>query len=395
MKTHQTIRVFAALFATLAARAVLAQDMPKPTQTSDDATGQVENPTRPMGVCAQAQALTRRGAKYLLAAQEADGGWASDSGPGVSCLVLKALIQEPSVGTDYPAVERGIKFVLTFQREDGGFYSSHGMLKNYETSTALSMFGAVGSEKYTDAAQKAQTFLRELQWDEGEEKSPSDPFYGGAGYGQHQRPDLSNTQMMLEALHDSGLSKDDPAYKKALVFIQRCQMLGEYNDQDFAKGSRQGGFVYTAANGGESKAETWDVEGRDELRCYGTMTYAGFKSMLYAGLKKDDPRVKAALDWIGRYWTLDFNPNMPTKQSKQGLFYYYHVLGRALQAYGEEVIADHAGREHNWRCELVSKLAELQHDDGSWVNEADRWMEGIPALTTAYALLALQAACPQ
>jgi squalene-hopene/tetraprenyl-beta-curcumene cyclase len=200
--------------------------------------------------------------------------------------------------------------------------------------------------------------------------------------------------MMLEALRDSGLPKDDPVYRKALVFIGRCQMLGESNDQPFARGSNQGGFIYSPANGGESKAGEFENGGRKELRCYGSMTYAGFKSMLYADLKKDDRRVKAALDWISRHWTLDYNPNMPAQQSKQGLFYYYHVFGRALAAWGADVVEDHFGREHAWRRELVEKLAMIQRDDGSWVNEADRWMEGHPALTTAYAMLALQVAFP-
>jgi squalene-hopene/tetraprenyl-beta-curcumene cyclase len=239
-----------------------------------------------------------------------------------------------------------------------------------------------------------QKFLKDNQWDERQGKSPDDPWYGGAGYGEHKRPDLSNTQMMLEALRDSGLSANDPAYKKALVFIQRCQMRGESNDQPLAHGATQGGFIYTPVNGGESKAGTVEIDGRNELRCYGSMTYAGFKSMLYAGLRRDDPRVQAALDWIRRYWTLEYNPNMPETQSRQGLFYYYHVLGRALAAYGENVIRDQAGREHAWRHELVERLARTQREDGSWVNEADRWMEGLPALTTAYAMLALESAYP-
>jgi len=200
--------------------------------------------------------------------------------------------------------------------------------------------------------------------------------------------------MMLEALRDSGLPKDDPVYQKALVFIQRCQMLGETNDQPFAKGSTQGGFIYSPAGGGESKAETVDVEGRTELRCYGSMTYAGFKSMLYAGLTPDDPRVRAALDWIRRHWTLQYNPNMPEQRSREGLFYYYHVFARALDAFGQATIEDHAGRVHAWRRELVEELARRQQPDGRWVNDADRWQEGLPALTTAYAMLALQAACP-
>jgi len=34
----------------------------------------------------------------------------------------------------------------------------------------------------------------------------------------------------------------------------------------------------------------------------------------------------------------------------------------------------------------------LQRPDGSWVNEADRWMEGDPNLVTAYSVIALQIA---
>ena len=340
------------------------------------------------------QRVVRGGARYLIASQEESGAWYSQAGPGVTCLVLKALIQEPSVGPKHPAVRRGLEFVAKFQHDDGGFYSAEGLLRNYETCVALSLFALLDEPAYKKRTAAAQRFLKDGQWDESEGKSIDDPWYGGAGYGRHKRPDLSNTQMMLEALHDSGLPKDDPTYQKALVFIQRCQMLTESNDQPFAKGSSDGGFIYTPANNGESKAGTREVDGRTELRSYGTMTYAGFKSMLYAGVERDDPRVKAALEWIGRYWTLDFNPNMPRKQSREGLYYYYHVFARALAAWNEETVTDQAGREHHWRRELVEKLAKLQRKDGSWVNEADRWMEGHPALTTAYAMLALQAAFP-
>jgi len=342
----------------------------------------------------RAAELTARGAQFLLSAQEKDGGWASQQTPGITALALKALIQEPTVGPRHPAVRRGIDFILTFQRDDGGIYGPEGLLKNYESSVALSMFAALQNQLYTKQIKALQEFLKENQWDEGEDKSPDDPFYGGAGYGRHKRPDLSNTQMMLEALRDSGLPPDDPAYQKALVFISRCQMLSESNDQAFAKGSSQGGFIYTPAGGGESRAGTIEVNGRTELRCYGSMTYAGFKSLLYAGLTRRDPRVQAAFDWIRHHWTLEYNPNMPDTQSREGLFYYYHVFGRALAAWGEPIVCDHAGREHDWRAELVEQLARLQQPDGRWVNESDRWMEGLPELTTAYSMLALQAAFP-
>jgi squalene-hopene/tetraprenyl-beta-curcumene cyclase len=237
-----------------------------------------------------------------------------------------------------------------------------------------------------------QKYLKELQWDSGEGHEASSAWYGGAGYGKSKRPDLSNTQVMLEALHDSGLKADDPVYQKAMAFISRSQMLDSTNDQPFAEGAGDGGFIYTPANGGESKAGTEVGDGRPRLRSYGSMTYAGFKSMLYAELDRTDPRVKAALEWIRGHYTLDSNPNMPGEQSKEGLYYYYHTFARALDAWGEDVIRDGEGTEHRWRDELCRKLISLQKDNGSWVNEKDRWYEGNSHLVTAYSVLALQTA---
>jgi squalene-hopene/tetraprenyl-beta-curcumene cyclase len=380
-----------------AASLLLALVLPSGAQTTSS-TGPATRETwlaeQDRATRATARQLAERGARYLLSAQEADGGWALQTGPGVSALVLKALIQEPTVGPKHPAVRRGVECVLWSQRDDGGVYSAEGLLKNYESSVVLSMLAVLKDPAYEQRIAAVQKFLKGDQWDEAKGKSPDDPWYGGAGYGPHKRPDLSNTQMMLEALHDSGLSQDDPVYKKALVFIQRCQMLGETNDRAFAKSATDGGFIYTPVGGGESKAGDEDLDGRSALRCYGSMTYAGFKSMLYAGLGRDDRRVRAALEWMRRHWTLQYNPNMPEAQSRQGLYYFYHVFGRALAAYGEPAIKDDTGREHNWRQELVEQLSKTQQPDGSWVNDADRWMEGLPALTTAYALLALKAAYP-
>ncbi|MFN0135735.1 MAG: prenyltransferase/squalene oxidase repeat-containing protein [Phycisphaerae bacterium] len=343
----------------------------------------------------QAKRLLDRGAKFLVNSQDADGAWAGQSGIGISALALRALARHPDFGSKHPSVERGVEFVLKAEREEGGLYSPDGLIKNYEMSVALSMLVALDDPKHKPLIEKMQKQLVEGQWDEGEGRSIDDPWYGGTGYGNGKRPDLSNVNIMMDALRDSGLVKDSPAYKKALIFISRCQMLGEHNDQPLAKDSTDGGFIYSPANGGESKAGERTVGERTELRTYGSMTYAGFKSMIYAGLTTQDPRVQAAIGWIGANWTLEFNPSMPEKQSHEGLFYYYMTFGRALAAFGEPVIRDKSGRDRDWRTELVEQLGKMQKDDGSWVNEKDRWMEGHPALTTAYSMIALQEAFPE
>ena len=118
------------------------------------------------------------------------------------------------------------------------------------------------------------------------------------------------------------------------------------------------------------------------------MTYAGLKSMIYARLSKDDPRVKAAVDWVCRHFTFEENPGM----GSSGLYYYLHTCAKALAVYGRDVLHDAQGKPHHWRNELTSRLLKLQRPDGSWVNDDGRWWESIPELTTGYAMLALEIA---
>lgn len=331
---------------------------------------------------------------FMEANQRADGAWEAFDrpNPAITALVVKCFVQDDRYGSKHRASRRGLDFVLRFVQPDGGIYVPDDGLRNYHTSVALLALASTRDQSYAKFVRGAQRFLRKLQWDGGEGYETSSPWYGGQGYGRHKRPDLSNTQLMLEALEQSGLPHDDPVYKKALVFVSRCQNLGATNDQPFAKGSTDGGFVYTPVNGGESKGGTVVVDGKPRLRSYGSMTYAGFKSLLYARLDRDDPRIQQAVSWIRRHYTLDHNPNMPKAQSKEGLYYYYHIFSRAMHAWGEDSILDHHGVPHSWRRELCEKLLSLQREDGSWINEADRWYEGNPHLVSAYAVLALQTA---
>lgn len=116
------------------------------------------------------------------------------------------------------------------------------------------------------------------------------------------------------------------------------------------------------------------------------MTYAGFKSMLYAGLKAEDPRVKAALDWISKNYTLEENPGL----GAGGLYYYYYLFAKAMESNGVNEFTDSKGVKHNWRNELALQLMALQKTNGNWLNDrSSRWMEGDPNLATAYALVAL------
>ncbi len=322
--------------------------------------------------------------EYLLArGQAADGSYSAQSGPAVTGLVVTALLRNGG-NPDDPAIAKSLQYVAGFAHSDGGIYAPESKYQNYETCMAIMCFAEANREgKYDMLLAGAEAFVKKLQWDADEGQDPASASYGGAGYGSHQRPDLSNTQFFLDALKSLERGPDDEAVQKALVFVSRCQNLeSEHNSFPFAAKINDGGFYYTVAAGGTSQAGSTEDGG---LRSYASMTYAGLKSMIYAGVSPDDPRVKAAIAWLQKNYDLAANPGM----GDAGVFYYYHTFAKALDAYGQDTFVDAAGKSHDWRAELTAKLASLQKPDGSFVNQNARWMEGDANLVTGYALLAL------
>lgn len=339
--------------------------------------------------------------------------------PAISGLVVNGMLMQPGIDTKDPAIAKAVAYMLSKRLPDGGIYDR--LLPVYNTSIVLSALARVDSDEARDAVKKGQDWLRATQWgapaspDSPDKPAsvvgPDSPFYGGWGYGRHSRPDISNAIFALQALADTGVPSDDPAVQRAIIFLQRVQMQEKgsdgkvINDQPFAKGSRQGGFVYAPSpddkNLGAGDSEAGSIEEtlttgetKSVMRAYGSVTYGGFKSYLYAGLKKDDPRVTAVLDFVRRNYTLQQNPGI----DKNGMYYYYVMFARALEASKLDVIepaleAVNAKGEktpHNWRADLINQLATLQNDDGSFKSVDKRWMEDNQVLITAYALLAAE-----
>jgi squalene-hopene/tetraprenyl-beta-curcumene cyclase len=342
----------------------------------------------------KAKAITDKGLAFLKSRQQPDGSWQTSprDPPGISGLVLRGFAQDPASGPKADFVKKGFDHLLSYQKPDGGIYAD--MLSNYNTAIAVSALAAAKDPAYRGTIDKAVEYLKGVQV----KGDPADPSVGGASYGgkgrdgKPQRADLSNTHLFIEALRDAGLKPDDPAFKEAIKFVSRSQNRSETNDQKWA--GNDGGFIYTPADGGNSNAgEYTEPDGARRLRSYGLMTYAGLKSMVYAGLTKDDPRVKAAWDWITKNWTLEENPGMralgPDK-AKAGMYFYYHTLAVALHAYGEPTIVDPKGAKHDWRVEFIDKMASLQNPDGSFIGDRS-WMENNPTLATSYVVLAMQA----
>ncbi|HZK79873.1 MAG TPA: prenyltransferase/squalene oxidase repeat-containing protein, partial [Humisphaera sp.] len=273
------LAAFGAAFAFSTTRPVFSADAPAREESGQS----LSDPA------ALAQSEIDKGVAYLKSQQLPDGSWEKEGEPpALTAIALRALIGDPK-SIDQPFVQKGFDKLLTFQKDDGSISSD--ILATYNTAIATSAFAKSKNPKYKPALDRAVAYLKSIEWTdkiEGvsgvvDKVDPKDPNYGGWGYGHSKakgRADLSNAQMAIEALHDAGLKPGDPAFDAALKFVTRCQNNSETNDQKWA--TDDGGFVYIAANGGGS--ETGDdvgPNGQRIVRSYGSMTYAGIKSMIY------------------------------------------------------------------------------------------------------------------
>ena len=336
-----------------------------------------------------------RGYAYLEKQQNPDGSFGTDvQHPALSALTVIAFQREPTGKYSKAGfLDKSYTYLRGFVQPDGGIYSKEAGLANYNTSVSLvALAAAPGQDKAT--LEKARAYVVGQQAS-GMVKPETD---GGIGYGtvgaspKRGHPDLDNTLISLEALRATqNLVSDKPGakdldYKAAIEFVSRCQNLpSEHNKEPWVSGDadNKGGFIYFpgASNAGEQTLEG----GGKALRSYGSMSYGGLLSFIYADLKKDDARVVAALEWLKKHYTLEENPG----QGAQGLYYYYYLMAKGLTAAEVDVLPLADGRKVQWRRELRFKLVGLQRADGSWASENGRWMEKDPNLVTAYIILAL------
>lgn len=347
----------------------------------------------------EARLAISRGNNWLAGQQHDDGHWGDPDLPAITALALAAAVRAPDYDPSKPMpdhLRKGFDWLLEQQEDNGGIYNKG--LAVYNTAAAVTAMSLAGDQAFEPAIVKARKYLIGEQWDIGKPKETDNPNDGGIGYGSHDdRTDLSNTYLAIEALALSekvvadGRHGDQPRlnWDAAVTFLSRCQNLEETNDQEWASDdpANRGGFIY---NSQSSKAGEQELEdGRVALRSYGSMSYAGLLSMIYAELEPGDIRVEAVKDWLGRNYTLEENPGM----GLQGLYYYYQTMAKALSVAGIDELKRDGGKPADWRRDLANALLTRQRENGSWVNSNGRWMESDPILVTSYSVLALGQIC--
>ena len=359
-------------------------------------------PKIPETLLRESTAAIRRGTDYLLSKQLPDGSWIQH--PAVTGLSIMALYNsetESNRKERAAAIKKGVAFIKKFLQKDGSIWMADQEREypNYTTAVALCALATVNDPEDEAIMRKARKFLLKSQVTDKKSKN-----FGGIGYGKSGpgNPDLSNTQWALEALHltdyldnetNAKNSEDirisDQAWKNAVQFLSKLQHCPETNDATWVaknkKDPNYGSFVYKTD---ESKA-SMKLGDKKGLRGYGSMTYAGLKSMIYAKLKKDDPRVKAAVEWGANNYDLTKNPGM----GDEGHYYYLHTFAKAYSVLGEDTVTTPDGEKHLWRVDLIKEILNNQKSKGEWFNEkSGRWWESVPELVTAYSLIALETA---
>ena len=348
----------------------------------------------PVGSLARAEVSTQaaiaKGAKFLVSQQNAAGFFSDRQMPALTALPLWALTGFAG-DAELPAEKlaavraKAARYVLSTQRDDGGFYvpkpgRGGSGLGNYNTSVCLS---ALFEAKLAPAA----ALLKAREYIASSQLVGDDTLAGGFGYDKVSRrryADLSNTGYALDAMRRTesleeqrgGGRRVDVDWQKAIAFVENLQKK---------EGPDRGGAAYNERTPQAGTAT--NAEGRVQLRAYGSMSYAAVLAMCSAKLTRADPRVKNALEYCSKYWTLDENPGM----GNQGLYYYYDILARALAAANLDEIDGPAGKIR-WKEEIAKKLVSLQRADGSWANDNNRFWESDPVLCTSFAMIVLELA---
>jgi squalene-hopene/tetraprenyl-beta-curcumene cyclase len=339
------------------------------------------------------QRAIEKGNDFLKTQQNSNGWWSTPDHPSVTALALSAIMGEPNQRLkNAPEVKKGYAFVLGCAKPDGGIYVTN--LANYNTAICMMGLLAARDAKHDAVLRRARGYLVNGQADLGTKGKLDTPWDGGIGYSYDEgRSDMNNTVTALEALYYSKrlIADTDPGAKDlnwdaAIHFLQSCQNLADVNKVSWGStdAKDRGGFVYdpeTSKAGGVTNAS-----GKVALRSYGSISYAGLLSYIYADVKQSDPRVQAVLDWLSSNYSLKENPGM----GQQGYYYYLHLMTKALNAAHVDTLQLKDGSKLDWRKDLAMRLIDLQKNDGSWQNDTGRWWEKDANLVTAYSVMALE-----
>lgn len=338
-------------------------------------------------VCVHATCTTN----FLAARQSQDGGFHSEyygvlrSGYSLTALALFAIsrLPEPRRRAYAGVIERGFAFLQAGTDAEGaiGLEAMPVDYPNYTAGFYLQALAALRPVGWREVAARQVAHLRTVQFAEAGGWQRDELEYGGFGYGGRavRKPfevgslSISVTTAVLEGLRAVGVPADDPLFRRARVFVERCQNV-----------PGDGGFFFTTTPEEDRSKAGVQMNGEASVpRSYAPPTCDGVRALLACGVPRDHPRVVGAVQWLRAHPALDHTPGFPAGQQpsyERGLrLYYYATLACTL---------DSLEFDPALRRRLRAVVSAMQREDSSWVGLSDVMKEDDPILATCLALIA-------
>ena len=162
----------------------------------------------PLVVIAAPQDTLRKAIVHIATMQDENGGWSRLKGefPAEAESTAWAIIALTMNGIAPEKVDKGVAFLLKDQRPDGSW-------SNNTAGTAFTIMALKQANKGDEAIKKAIQYLRDVQ----------DPEGGFKRLGKEGPPLTIYTAMVLAALKEAGVPRNDPMVRMALDWLMGCQ----------------------------------------------------------------------------------------------------------------------------------------------------------------------------
>ncbi len=322
------------------------------------------------------EAAVSRGLKWLASVQNRDGSWSlnryreSDNprNRGDAAATSLALLpflgagQTHEYGIYKETVTRGLKWLIKHQKPNGdlryGIEKDAGIYAHGQASIVLiEALAMTGDEQFRAPAQKAIDFIEKAQHK-----------HGGWRYSPGESGDTSVAGWQLMALQsalgsNTGLRVDDATLKLANQYLD----LASRNYRDNAYKFVPNGTLYRYLP-------------RDP-KPSAAMTAEGMLCRMYLGWKRDDSRMKYAVDWL-------LENALPNPNQRTHNLYYYYYATQVMHHYGGK----HWETWNNHlRDLLIIKQVRKGRFAGSWDSSDFKYgQSGGRIYTTALAVCTLE-----
>ena len=314
----------------------------------------------------QVRKAIRKGGEYLLSSRNNQGRWPEVAGfkAGSTGLCTLALL---NAGVPPEKLKHSLSHLEQFRPQD---------LSTYALSLRIMVFALADPQgrRYLGKVRADVQQLEKLQVAEG--KNIGGWSYGHIRGNNGRTADASNSQFAILALHEAsllGLPVEKDVWKRAKIYWDNLNRRGS-------------GFHYNVGQG---------------TPVIGSMTCAGISSMIIinenlanaadflkngqvvcCGTDQDLKIVQDAINWMGKNFSVKFNPVARGQRKAGSKMYYLYGMERAGRLSGERFFGD-----HDWYREGAAHLIKQQKSTGGWRSGGHG--ENAPEIATAFGLLFL------